>query len=276
MEPKKFLILGGDNRSIELANLLYEDGHNITISHIEGLNFRDCHIIIGPLPFTKDNKTINAPFHIEKIPIEIVFESMKKGQVLMAGGIADEQRKKAMKYGIELVDYFDREELQILNAIPTAEGAIKLAIEHSVITLHNSNVLILGFGRIGKILANMLHGIGANVYIAARKVKDIAWIKSLNYKAIGFNQLNENVGDMDFVFNTIPSLILTKERLEHFHRKTLIIDLASKPGGVDFMQAEELGIKVIHALGLPGKVAPLTAANIIKETIYNIIEERGI
>lgn len=276
MEAKKFMILGGDNRSIELANLLYRDGHNVTISHIEGLSFKDPDIIIGPLPFSKDDKTINAPFHIEKIPIEMVFERINKDQLLMAGKIKEDHKKKAKDYGIDFIDYFGREELQVLNAIPTAEGALKLAIENSAITLHDSNVLILGFGRIGKVLAKMLYGIGANVYVAARKTEDIAWINALSYRAVRLNQLDEYMDNMDFVFNTVPSLILNKERLERLHRKALVIDLASKPGGVDFKWAEELGINTIHALGLPGKVAPVTAARIIKDTIYNILEERGI
>ena len=122
----------------------------------------------------------------------------------------------------------------------------------------------------------MLYGIGANVYVAARKTEDIAWINALSYRAVRLNQLDEYMDNMDFVFNTVPSLILNKERLERLHRKALVIDLASKPGGVDFKWAEELGINTIHALGLPGKVAPVTAARIIKDTIYNILEERGI
>ncbi|MCF6461985.1 dipicolinate synthase subunit DpsA [Clostridium sp. Cult1] len=276
MKVKKFMILGGDNRNIELANLLYEDGHHVSISHIKGLNFKESDIIIGPLPFSKDNKTVNAPFHTNEIPIEIILENIKNDQLLIAGKIEDEHRLKAKDYGIDIVDYFDREELQVLNAIPTVEGAIKLAIDNSSITLHSSNVLILGFGRIGKVLAKMLYGIGANVHIAARKHSDIAWIKNLKYKPIWIGQLDEYINNMDFVFNTIPFLILTKDKLKHLHKNTLIIDLASQPGGVDFIGAKELGIKVIHALGLPGKVAPITAAKIVKETIYNIIEERGI
>jgi dipicolinate synthase subunit A len=166
--------------------------------------------------------------------------------------------------------------MAILNAIPTAEGAIQIAMEELPITLHNSNVLILGYGRIGKILAKMLHGIGANVYVEARKYADIAWIKSYCYKPVMLNEISQIIGDMNLVVNTIPSLILNCELLNKLNKDCLVIDLASKPGGVDFDKAKEFGIKAIWALSLPGKVAPVTAAEFIKNTVYNIIEELGV
>lgn len=276
MEKRNFMVLGGDGRNLELANLLHRDGHNVLISHIHGLDFKNSEIIIGPLPLTYDNETLNAHFHDETIPIETILEKINRSQTLIAGKISDNHILKAKEYGIAPIDYFKREEMQVLNAIPTAEGAIKLALEYMPITLHSSKALVLGFGRIGKTLANMLHGIGADVYVAARKYIDIAWIKSLSYKPILLKELNSHIHSMDVVFNTIPYLVLDGGILAHLNKESLIIDVASKPGGVNFDAADKLGIKTIHALGLPGKTAPVTAAMVIKETIYNIIEERGI
>lgn len=276
METKRFMIFGGDSRNIQLGELLRKDGHQVKMSHIEGMNFSDSDIIIGPLPLSYDNETVNAPFHNEKIPLENTFDNMNKNHIFIVGKIPDEYIKKGKELGIDVVDYFKREELQVLNAVPTAEGAIKVAMENSVITIHSSNVLVLGFGRIGKVLAKMLHGIGANVYVAARKPSHMAWISDYGYKPVYINKLDQYVDNMDFIFNTIPSKILTKEILENINKDTLIVDVASNPGGVDYKWAEKLGLKAIHASGLPGKVAPLTAAKIIRDTIYNIIEERGI
>ncbi|HHV45356.1 MAG TPA: dipicolinate synthase subunit DpsA [Tissierellia bacterium] len=275
MKRRSVMVLGGDRRNLELARLLINDGEDVKISYVHGLNFEDIDLIIGPLPLSSDKKTLNAPFHPEEIEVDALLEKMR-GKTLIAGVIDEELILKGSIYGITMVDYFKREELQVLNAVPTAEGAIKIAIENMPITLHGSNALVLGFGRIGKALSNMLYGMGANVHVAARKHEDIAWIKNLRYIPVCFDELDTVLQGMDVLFNTVPQLVLDDNRLIHLNREALVIDLASQPGGVDFGAAEKLGIKTIHALGIPGKTAPLTAARIIKETIYNIIRERGL
>ena len=162
----------------------------------------------------------------------------------------------------------------MLNAIPTAEGAIQIAMEKSKITLHGSKCLILGFGRIGKILAKMLIGIGADVYCEARKHSDIAWIKSYGYNAIDLTELDTYLNDFDFIFNTIPHLILDKDKLSLINKECVFIDLASKPGGIDFDEAKNLELQTEWALALPGKVAPRTSANYIYQIIKSIIKNK--
>jgi dipicolinate synthase subunit A len=149
-------------------------------------------------------------------------------------------------------------------------------MEELPVTLNGSRILILGYGRLGKVLARMLSGIGAEVWAEARKYSDLAWMKANGINSVYINDLNDYLCKMDVIYNTIPSRILDGERLEKLSRECLVIDLASKPGGVDFERAKALGIKVIWALSLPGKVAPVTAANYMKQTIYNIIEELGV
>ncbi len=146
-------------------------------------------------------------------------------------------------------------------------------MEETTSTVHGSNVLVMGFGRIGKVLANMLDGIGAKVYCEARKDEDIAWIKAYGYNPIHLNDLNEHLGKFDVIINTIPFQVLDKDRLELVNPEVVIIDIASNPGGVDRFAAKQKGIKLIWALSLPGKVAPISSAEFIKETIYHILEE---
>jgi len=136
--------------------------------------------------------------------------------------------------------------------------------------------LILGFGRIGKILAKMLHGIGSNVYVEARKYSDLAWIESYGYKPVFITELESYIDRANVIFNTIPSIVLDENLLRKVNKDCLLIDLASKPGGIDFEKAKEMGLKTIWALSLPGKVAPVTAAKFIKDTISNIIDELGV
>ena len=229
-------------------------------------------MIISSIPLSKDKKHITAPYSDKKIEINEILKDIKN-KFFISGNIDETIYEIAREKNIKVIDILKREELAILNAISTAEGAIKIAIEETKKTLHGSNILITGFGRIGKILAKMLDGIGANIYCEARKESDLAWIKAYGYKQIHINHLNDNLNKFDIIMNTIPNIIFDEERLKKIKKDCLIIDLASVPGGIDKKSAIENEIKTIWALALPGKVAPITSAEYIKETIYNIFNE---
>lgn len=139
-------------------------------------------------------------------------------------------------------------------------------------TINGSRCLITGFGRIGKVLAKMLYGLGADVYVSARKKEDLAWIELLGYTAVDNSEITE-FGSFNLIFNTVPSMVLDAQVLAKIAQDALVIDLASMPGGVDFDSARRMGILTAHALSLPGKVAPKTSGEIIKNTIFNMLEE---
>ncbi|MCL2035084.1 MAG: dipicolinate synthase [Oscillospiraceae bacterium] len=164
----------------------------------------------------------------------------------------------------------------IANATPTAEGAIEIALHELPVTIFGSSCIIIGYGRIAKVLARLLIAFGAKVRVAARSHSDLAWAKINGCEAVSINELSHYLCDVDCLFNTVPVTILGEEKLSILPRRCLVIDLASKPGGVDFEIAKTLGIKTIWALSLPGKVAPYTAGEIILSTIMNILTERGI
>lgn len=287
VNEKKIAVLGGDQRNLSLANLLLEDGNDVIVFGFDKIKdklelkenkklcmaIRDADILVGPLPFTDENNILNMPLSSQKVEVSDLFNNMERSQILIGGKIEEESRNLAKDYDIQIVDYFAREEMQVLNAIPTAEGAIQIAMEEMPTTIHDSNAMVLGFGRIGKVLAKMLYGIGANVYVVTRNYSEISWIKTYGYTPISLMNLEGNLPEMDVIFNTIPFVVLKEEMLNKIDKKCLIVDLASKPGGVDFNKARELEINTVWALALPGKVAPITAAKCIKETIYNIIEE---
>lgn len=156
------------------------------------------------------------------------------------------------------------------NAVATSEGAIVKAIENSKKTISNSNILILGFGRIGKILSNILKGFSANIYVEARKTTDLALIDSLGFEAIDIKKLDEHLNKFDYIFNTIPSLILDDKKLELVKSNATIIDLASFPGGIDFNKARELNLNVDLTMSLPSKITPITAAYYMEEEISKL------
>lgn len=162
-----------------------------------------------------------------------------------------------------------------MNAIPTSEGAIMLAMEEMPTTIYDSKVLITGYGRISKVMVKALKGLGADVCITARKFSDLEWAKIYGCDCVHINEITSRLSEFDIVFNTVPVVIFDEKKLPLLKKSCLVIDLASKPGGIDFDSASRLGVKVIWALSLPGKVAPVTAGKIIADTIIYILSERG-
>ena len=285
----KFAIIGGDLRTINLAVMLAKEQNQVYVYGLEKAeelknikNITQCEsikktiqeveIVIGPIPFSSNGKTINMPFSDKEISIREMMHVIN-AKVLIAGGIAPEVYEMANDEYIEIIDIMKREELAVLNTIATAEGTIQVAIENTNKIIHGSEILILGFGRIGKVLARKLAGLSAKVTCAARKDEDLAWIQAYGHKATNINSLGENLKLYDIIINTVPHIILNEERLKYIKKDCLLIDLASNPGGIDKKAVKDNKLKFVWALSLPGKVAPITTAEFIKDTIYNIIKE---
>ena len=159
------------------------------------------------------------------------------------------------------------------NALPTAEGAVQIAMEELPVTLHEARVLILGYGRLGRVTAQRMAALGARVAVAARSHEQLAWARVWGYATEHTARLKPWLCSYDLVVNTIPACVLGREELAALKPGALVIDLASKPGGVDFDMAAELGVQTIWALSLPGKVAPVSSGGYIRTTIYHIIDE---
>ena len=159
------------------------------------------------------------------------------------------------------------------NAVPTAEGAVQLAMEHLPITIHGSRVLVIGFGRVGRLTAQRFQALGARVSVAARRYDQLAWAQAMGFGGEHLAHLKGWLCGYDLIVNTVPAQVLGIEELEDVKLDCLILDLASKPGGVDLGAAGKLGLTVIWALSLPGKVAPVTAGAAIRDTVYNMLRE---
>ncbi len=288
---RNFTIIGGDLRIIKLSKILANDGNKIFTYGIEkqqelkeNKNIIFCdnlqtavsssNIIIGPIPFSSNGKEINTPFSDKKIRIEEIINNIEN-KILIAGSINNDIYKLTEDKQIKIIDIMQREELAILNAISTAEGTIEIIIKNTNKIIHGSKILILGFGRIAKVLAKKLQGLSVEVTCAARKEEDMAWIKTYGYIGTNINQIGNNLAEYDVIINTVPQIILTKEKLNYIKEDTLLIDLASKPGGIDQDAVKEKNLQLIWALALPGKVAPVTTAEFIKDTIYNILKEEN-
>lgn len=161
----------------------------------------------------------------------------------------------------------------ILSALPTAEGAVQVAMEKLPFTLHSARVLILGFGRVGKLTAHRMGALGAKVTVAAKAYEDLAWAAAYGNETVRLEDLGCELGGFDLIVNTIPALVLDRQRLRWVTPEAFLLDLASAPGGIERLAAEELGLRVLSAPGLPGRTAPVTAAAAIRDAVYHILWE---
>lgn len=284
-----FALIGGDLRTVKLAEMLAEEGNNIYTYGLEKAEelknktniifceklkqaVENTEIVIGPIPFSRNGEEVNSLFSDCTISVRDFIHTMN-AKILIAGSFLPKIYDMANDEHVKMIDIMAREELAVLNAISTAEGAIEIAISNTNRILQGSRVLILGFGRIGKVLARKMEGLSAKVTCAARKDEDFAWIKTYGFQAININTLGEDLSQYDIIMNTVPHLVLTSKRLQYVKDDCLLIDLASNPGGIDRKTAKNRDLKLIWALALPGKVAPLTTAEFMKDTIYNILKE---
>lgn len=283
----KFALAGGDLRNVKLAAILAEQGcevYTFGISHSSiGTNFNRCadmgeafamgDFIIGPTPFSHNGSVLNAPLHTTDIPLSDVLKNMPKGRTLIAGKIPAPFFAEAAARDCRVIDILKRDDMAILNAIPTAEGAIQIAMEEVPVTLHNCKILILGMGKIGTALALRLKALGAAVTVCVRKSRDSALGESQGLRTVTFDRLAGQIKEYKVIYNTVPAVVLDKNELDNMASDSLLVDLASLPGGVNFEYAREKNIKTVQALSLPGKVAPETSAENMAKVIFNIIKE---
>ena len=282
-----FYIAGGDLRSVYLAKALIKEGYDVSVfalgeanlpkeaKQIENPNeFEKAENIILPLPCSDGEGFLKTAFSKQKIKLSEIVEHLPKNAVLMGGLLPEEVVSAAEEKGITVFDYYYREEFAVRNAALTAEAAAATLMEMLTESISTVPVLILGHGRIGKLLSAILKALDAKVTVAARRYSELAWIRSEGMTPLEFRLIDAEIGKYKVVFNTVPAPVLTKERLVLMDKNAIIIDLASEPCGTDFKAAEELGITAKKALGLPGKFAPKTAGEILKETVLNILSEK--
>lgn len=283
---ERFGIIGGDLRQIYLAKKLQKDKNEVFVCGFENfvgfdkLKLKSLKIsdlissskyIILPVPASRNKKVINAPFSNSDIVLSEKLFSNLKNKVVFAG-IVSSLIEDVKPSGLYIRDYYQREDFLIPNALLTAEGAVSIALKEYGKSIFSSRCLVVGFGRIGKTLAKLLKNMGAKVTVSARSVKDVSLAKISGFETTNVSKINEKA-DFDLIFNTVPALVLNEDVLGYLSSARMIIDLASSPGGTDKLAAEKLGIKLIPALGIPGKCFPEAAGEIIADVIYKMIEE---
>ncbi len=283
----KFAVIGGDERQIYAALDIADRGFEVALYGFDSFDgdvglctrcdkiqdaVRKASVILLPLTVSNDNECLNMPLSTQTLSISTLANVIDKNAVVFGG----KSEVLSDTYGVKVIDYLERDEFVIANAYLTAESAVGIAMFETKSSLRDTDVLVMGYGRIGKSLCSILKGMGVNVYASARKNSDFSWIRAYGYSPVDTSKVCEVISSCKLVFNTIPELVLGKGTLGCMHKDTLIIDLASKPGGVDFNAAKECGIKTIWALALPGKKLPVSAGKIMARTVIDTLEDMEV
>ncbi|MDQ8733305.1 dipicolinate synthase subunit DpsA [Paenibacillus sp. LHD-38] len=281
------LLLGGDARQLEVIRKLTELDASVTVSGFDGLHssldgavhaefeeqlFESVDALLLPAVGTDDQGVIHAVFSDRQMQVtDSHFSRLPKHCTVYTGMAKPYLRQLCEKYSLSLVELFDRDDVAIYNSIPTAEGALMMAIQNTDITIHGSSSMVLGFGRTGFTMARTLQGLGSKVKVGVRRSEHFARASEMGFEPFYISGLLHHVSNIDLLFNTIPTMIVTAQIIANLPSRAVIIDLASKPGGTDFRFAEKRGIKALLAPGLPGIVAPKTAGRIIADCLSQLI-----
>ena len=274
-----FAMFGGDERSVRLYRLLRSDGHKVRICALEHsldesvtvptTALENAQAVIFPLPCQRGG-VLTAPLSDLRLSMDELLRLIPAGTPVYAGK-AEDIAPLCRELGLPLHDYFAREELTVRNAALTAEGAAALLMQETPRALAGSRVLICGFGRIGRLLAPKLRALGAQVSVLARSATDLAWANVLGCRGLDM-KAPQPLGCFDAVVNTIPATLFRTAELLAFG-DALLVELASPPYGFDPDAAHSLGKRLILASGLPAATAPLAAAEAVRDSIYQIMEE---
>ena len=290
LKSLRIFIVGGDARYLEVMKRLSATEASVTAAgyeqasdkpagiHYQKLRHSDLSqfdAVLLPVAGTDDHGKVESAFSTEELVLTKEMLGRTPAYCTIYTGIANSYLTDiAASAGRPLVRLFEREDIAVLNAIPTAEGALQLAMKHTRRTIHGSRVTVLGFGRIGFAVACLFLQTGAIVRVGIRNPEAAARVQALGMTPVWFDQLEKEVDNAEIWINTVPAPVLHEALIGRIDKTALIIDLASKPGGTDFAAAAEKGIQAIHALGLPGKTAPETAGQLLADIICQLLLEQ--
>jgi dipicolinate synthase subunit A len=282
-------VIGGDARQLEVIRKLTELDAKLfligfdqldhgftgaTKAKIDEVQFEEIDAIILPINGTTLEGTIDTVFSNEEVKLTEELLSKTPTHCVIYSGITNSYLDKIVQStNRTLVQLFERDDVAIYNSIPTVEGTIMMVIQHTDITIHGSKIAVLGLGRVGMSVARTFAALGAKVKVGARDTAHLARITEMGLTPFSLENLQEEVEDIDVCINTIPHLIVTARVISNMPTHTLIVDLASKPGGTDFRYAEKRGIKALLAPGLPGIVAPKTAGQIVANVLTQLLND---
>lgn len=271
----KAYLIGGDSREKYLAYRLERKG--IEILHpeqVDRLKDKKVDIVLLPMPVSTDRFTVKATEGQRRVTLKEVIEIAESGQLFFGGMFPEELRKALENKGATVYDFMQMDDIAIRNAVATAEGAIAEAIYLSNEVLHGQEVLVVGYGRCGEVLADKLKGMAAKVTVMARREEARARAATFGNDVLTFDDVGE-LEKFHYIFNTVPHLCIDRAWIDCLNRFCCVIDIASKPGGTDFDYCSKKGIRAKLCGSLPGRYAPKTSGELLAEKIEKILKETG-
>lgn len=245
----KIFVNGEDERSIFLKEMLQKEGKYTNLENAEYVYFS--------IPFRKYNN------------LEEIKNLNKK---IIIGGASKEQKEFLDNNNVEYIDLMKNEKFVYNNAVLTAESTIPFILSTKKSSIQNLNILVMGYGRIGSNLSEILNKLGANLFCFAIRKESIAKIIKLGYNYIELESIANNLEKIDIIINTIPRNILSYEMLSKIKEYHIpVLELASSPYGMDISIADKLEVDYKILSALPARIVPKSAALFVKETIYEEI-----
>lgn len=268
----RFIIAGTDPRCRYLAENLSRKGFDTF--------FLDKEMAMDSSIESVDCETIGDFVSIVVFPPAALIKDVCKllphlrpGSTVIAGKPDVKTLALAQENQLRYFNIMDFEAYTAANALPTAEGALMLVMENTPMVVAHMQVLVLGGGKCAKATADLFSRCRAHVVLVARKQADRDWATANSIQSMSFFELHEAPLDYDVILNTVPVRVLPECVLQRIPEGALWVELASKPGGIDEHFAQEIGCRYIFAPGLPGRVAPLSAAQIMEQTILEILTQ---
>lgn len=276
--------IGGDMRQVYMAEYLKNLGFRVVTyglnssstilslpwaSSLRELLDSTCYIV-GPIPFSRKGNAILCQTPRKDLRTDVLAPMLHHRHHLFGGYIPENLWRCAREKDLFLYDFMKNKSLTIFNSLATAEGAICHAIENSTINLHNSQCLVLGYGVCGKTLSCYLKGCGAHTTVCARREEQRMEACTLGIDAIDYEHLPQFLGTVDFIFNTVPAMVLDGPLLALVKQDVTIIDIASAPGGIDYAQAFHLNLRANLYPGLPGLYSPRESGEKLAEIFLEV------
>lgn len=274
-------IIGGDKRQEYMVDIL--KSHNVSVISYGISNQSSYHtgtlaelmknstLLAAPIPFTRNKKTIFSLSEKDDLDIDEFLSHLQTEHILCGGNLPEYIKTYCNQKKVPYYDFMENDYITSFNAIATAEGAIMEACRLSPLNFYKNNSLVIGFGKCGSVLADRLYGLYSHVTVCARRKESRTQAEIFGYTAISFEELKDHLKETYFIFNTVPAPVLTAEYINLLPAQAVIIDIASAPGGVDFQTAGTLGITSSLFLGIPGKTAAYSSAQLLAKELLNIL-----
>lgn len=255
-----YAVIGGDARFAYLTRILCACGHDARA--VRGVKCE----VPGVLTAEPD-ELLSAQKAIMNWPCqdgEKYLEQLPSGaHVFFCGPGVPGNIPEKLSY----TDLWKDEQLQVENAWLTAEGAICAAMNAGVASLKDCHCMVIGWGRIGKALTELLIGMSARVTVASRTERGRNGAAERGAECVSTYGLGSVMRGKQIIFSTPPERVLGENELKFADPDAMIIDLSSAPFGVDLDAARGLNLRAWREPKLPGRYCPFSAARVLMQAI---------